>query len=479
MLFFRAPSAWPKVSMLALILGMAFWILSIVLVIMLGSRIGYWANVLPISMVAFGIFLGSIGIARLWLRADNIVLLIITIGLLSRIIYGLSTPYGVRSYDSHAHLEYVQYLTEQWSIPPASGWEFHQPPLYYASAAVIARVGKIAGWPLSKIVPWIQLLSSAIACATLLAGLWIGVQIFPHTHRRSLHVYTILLVGLPGLIMFSSRISNDPLLTLEVFLAGGLLLRWWRTKNVFDWYPLWILGGLAFLTKLNGIVIPMSIAVLAFLQTQYVKLPIRHWVIGLTVFLLMTLWLPIIRFQGQSSDIRNFIMTGKSGINHALSVEHVPADFLTFNPIEMVKKPFNKTYGNDGRRSNSLEFLFRSSLFGEFSDFSAAWLAKGIIVLALLLLPWMAYGLASIPIRFDRSDTPVIVLFLITLILWLAYIIIFQFSPEQDFRFSPFFAVAAAYFIAKGLEVGPKRYQEFGVWCAWSLSILCILILIL
>src|SRR3954467_10146256 len=42
----------------------------------------------------------------------------------------------VRAYDGYAHFSYIWFLAENWRIPlPTSGWEFFQPPLYYAVMA--------------------------------------------------------------------------------------------------------------------------------------------------------------------------------------------------------------------------------------------------------------------------------------------------------------------------------------------------------
>src|SRR5690242_11597222 len=39
----------------------------------------------------------------------------------------------LRAYDGYAHFSYIWFLAENWRIPlPTSGWEFFQPPLYYA-----------------------------------------------------------------------------------------------------------------------------------------------------------------------------------------------------------------------------------------------------------------------------------------------------------------------------------------------------------
>src|SRR6202007_530240 len=44
------------------------------------------------------------------------------------------------SYDGFAHFTYVWYLATTWRVPrPTAGWEFFQPPLYYAWMAAVWR----------------------------------------------------------------------------------------------------------------------------------------------------------------------------------------------------------------------------------------------------------------------------------------------------------------------------------------------------
>ena len=57
---------------------------------------------------------------------------LILIGVAVRIHNGLQFPV-LASYDGFAHFTYIWYLSTTWQIPlPTAGWEFFQPPAYYA-----------------------------------------------------------------------------------------------------------------------------------------------------------------------------------------------------------------------------------------------------------------------------------------------------------------------------------------------------------
>ncbi len=430
-----------------------------------------WRSVLPRLMIALLIGFLCLVFARRRLFSDAPALWILGCGLLARALYGIFTPYDTRAYDSAAHLEYVKYLASHLRLPPASGWEFHQPPLYYEMTSAFVRAGHLVGWSLPMTIPWIQLLSIAFSCLSLLAAAWVGLQLIRNTRSMEFLVFLALIAGLPALIMLSSRISNDVLITVEIFAAAGLLCRWHREHRVLDWYLLWLLAGIAFLTKLNGLCIPIAVCVLVLFTGRALRPGLRQWAGGIALFLALTVWLPLLRIHERPGDVRNLLLTGKASITSHLKIRHAPEDFLIFNPVAMLRQPFNTPYSNDGRRSNALEYLFRSALFGEFHTFPVPWLPRDVLILALLLLPWMVYGLRDTLHR-ERKDTPLTILFLTTLVLWLAYLTIFQFSPEQDFRFSPFFAVAGAYFIARGIQHGGKYWQTFGLWCAFAFALL-------
>lgn len=430
--------------------------------------------------IAFALLLATAlaRIIRLWLGiTDSVTLFMIGAGILTRYLYGTYTDFNIRAYDALHHLYYVYLMVDHWQIPAAGGWETHQPPLYYALTSLIVRAAQGTG--IVNAVSAVQAFSIFLSIGALFVGLWIGSRVLRKQGTIAMRMYAMFLAGLPGIIFFAPRISNDVLVTFEVFVSGALMLVWWKSGSRSAWYGLWLLAAAGFLTKLNGASIAITLFLIGILAPRSIRPTMRTWVGSLILFTLLTAWLPVIRFHEGPNSVRNLVMTGKAGITPALKVRHDPADFLTFNPIGMLLHPVNEPYNDASRRSKPFEYFFRSALFGEFSDQPVPWLSHTLLLLALSLIPWMIFGVVKQGRNLTKEYLPFVVLSVVTIALWLTYIIIFPYSPEQDFRFSGFLVCAGAALLAAGVQGSSEKWKKNGELLTLCFSTLSMLMLIL
>jgi hypothetical protein len=127
------------------------------------------------AWIAWTVVSGILGIAL-----DAGVFAIACGGIALRTLYMLGTYYSERAHDTGPHIDYVKYLAANLRLPPAGGgWEFFQPPLYYAAAAAYLRAGTAVGQSAESILETLQAFSLICSVATLLVSLWIGVMLFP------------------------------------------------------------------------------------------------------------------------------------------------------------------------------------------------------------------------------------------------------------------------------------------------------------
>lgn len=418
------------------------------------------------------IVLLSVVIFRRWITRNQYVLLIVIAGIVLRWVYLSSTPYDIRSYDWWGHLDYVRSLAKEWMLPRAAGgWEFHQPPLYYEIAALLLRGCRYLGWQDSLSITVLQHLSLLISVAVLLAGTRIAVRVLGN-RVTGICIATGILATLPALVMTASRISNDALVTLWIALGFLALLTWWERRYTRSWIVVWIFAALAFLTKINGIVLPVTaLLLLAFSRGIVTRRKIMICLLGLLVFGLFTAWLPLLRIQETSADLTNLIMTGKIGLNGALCGTRRVHEFFTFNPVAVIEQPFVSTWSDATRRGNYFEFFLRSAFFGEFR-FPGALLPRSIIALSLMSCLFLAVGVRT-SLRRWRDNAPLLALSGVTFIISFAYAIIYRCYPEQDFRFSLFLALAGAPLLALGILALPRDLRWIGTAIAVGLSILC------
>lgn len=397
-------------------------------------------------------------------ETDSAIIWIVMTGIVIRWIYTAHTPFDVRAHDAHAHLQYIRFMAEHWSLPPAGGgWEYFQPPLYYALMALPYRVGSLIGWTETLVFVWLQQISFFLSALTLVISAWIGRLVLPGVRN---HMPRLLLAGfaaaLPGLILFSSRLSNDVLITPLVFFGTALLLRWWKDGSDSVWLLIWLTAAVAFLTKLNGIVlIPSAVFCMLLKKRSPIRKRLQKCLAGFCLLFILTFWLPAVRLTESSRDIRNLMEAGTVGLNQALRVTRSPEDFFRFNPGAMIAIPFNNPWSNAARRSHYPEYVFRSALFGEFRAFDSAWLAPGLTVFALLLLPWMFRGMVE-SVRSTKENLPLLIMTTCVFGLGIVYTLRFPYAQNQDFRYMPLIGLTAAYWIALGIEHSGKLLQVMG-----------------
>lgn len=142
--------------------------------------------------------------------------------ILLRAHYVANTVYNVRAYDWDGHIQYISYIVDHMQLPPVTlGWETTQAPLYYVIAALWTKAGIWVG-RFPTVFPDLKLLSFLLSIATMGAAAWLSFVIFPRKTAERARLLFIGLVGtLPSLAFFSSRITNDTLVPLVMFVFIG------------------------------------------------------------------------------------------------------------------------------------------------------------------------------------------------------------------------------------------------------------------
>lgn len=386
-------------------------------------------------------------------RAALAVTIITAWGVLLRVLYTLATPWTVRAHDAGGHLDYVRYVAEHWSIPAAhQGFETYHPPLYYVISAFLWKMGESIGLSMGQNIFLLQGFSLLLSIALFLIAVACGRMLWPPGKKEGAYamiIFTALLATLPSLIFPSSRINNDILVQFSFFLFALFLLRWWRSPTWRRWLVLTLIVSASVLTKTNGILlIPIALLSLPFRRLLPWRVRLYFGTALLFVILLFTGWFFIPRMLAERADPRAGLVGNVAILTNV--VENTPATLLTFNPIEILRHPFNDPFRDEERRAYLWEFFFRSAFFGEF-DFgpSARLLAQGILLLALLLLPFACIGCAKDFLQKKRSShIPMYVLFIVIACGVILLRVFFPFSSTGDFRYATALALPMAMSIA-------------------------------
>ncbi len=428
------------------------------------------ANNDPLQIAAFSAFvllflwyaLALVGHLRI--KPENRLLAAVFVGgLMLRVMYVIATPFRVRSYDVGGHIEYVDFILKEWAIPLASnGWEYHQPPIYYWMSALWIHLNGFIGRAGDMLYNDLQTFSLLLSVGTLFVCAWIGRLLFPaKTGRKGDVLFLMLMAVMPGLVMFSSRFTNETLYHFLTFAGFGFILAWWKNGRMKDWYAALLLVIAASLSKISAAAL-FPVGLICFLVWKRMgwKPKLVHLGVSMLIIAALFVWYPIKRFTER--NIANVVTLGNKNMNPDLSVPREVTDFLTFNPVEVMRFPYNDTWSDKYRRRYFWEFFFKSSFFGEFRFEKIKQLGSVIVALGMVLLPMLLLGLVA-TVRNRKNIYESLPMTLTTGALMaaaLAYPTLFAYAPNQDFRFSILLCVPFGYYVVRGLLALPVVIRQ-------------------
>jgi hypothetical protein len=395
---------------------------------------------------------------------------IIVIGILVRILYFVVTPFDLRSHDLQGHIEYIQYFAENLSIPPANfGWETHQPPLYYILAGLWMKLtGQVASsWLYNQ---W-QALSLLLSFGSLLLCVKISEILFRNAPRLQ-HLFIWLTSLFPGFVYYSARIGNDTLFGSVSFVWIWLLLKWWRKRNLSNWWPLAIVVAITFITKNEAIVLmAITLGILAISGKTRLKEKLMHSLALLACLLVVAGWYQIPKALNSRTVSAFVVGGGVYSLNKNLRVQGTLGDCTTFNPVQVMVLPFNNPWDDSCRRQYFPEFYFKSSLFGEWRwDHRLTLSARGLVLTALLLLFIGITGIFRCCYIKDGFLVPLGLTMIVILLAQVVLVLRHPYACSQDFRYFIITAVPFFYFIAKCVYKEILAAYAIGLFAITSLT---------
>ena len=402
--------------------------------------------------------------------AQNIIAIL---GILCCVSYLAVTDERTRTFDvfeGGGHKDYIEYLIEHRALPlPGDGWEYHQPPLYYLTAALV----KVAAGVDSNLHGelWGQLVALFFWTCFLVSGLACLRQAFKQ-HQTLLLLVSLSLALWPSGIIHSIRIGNDLPLYAFYSLSFYYILRWWgsRQSKWLLWASLWMAASL--MTKSNGLAVAGILGILMLLHLYgLVRKPhlrqtnqpaiLRDAALagGFFIAALALNFADNIKhyLDGTSKD---WLLSNVSEmINPRLKVENTLANYLIFDSATFIEKPFISTWDDDYGRQYFWNFVWRSALSSEFF-FTGKTLQTWGVINGLLLLAMLSgaiiFYLQKQPITpigsIKRSlyrQAPWVMALIFPFILLLAYRIKVPLSCNTDFRYIYPVLVAILFFVAQ------------------------------
>ncbi len=409
-------------------------------------------------------------------RWPDAMLAVLLFGLAVRLLYVGATPYNVRAHDMEGHMDYISFMQNNWTVPIAmNGWEFHQPPLYYAVAAMWTSLLTPLQLPKEFVYETLAGWSLVLSILTFAVTLYCLTFLFGEKDRKLALKAGMLLAVFNGFVFFASRITNE---TLSAFLTAStiaLLLVWWKRGDRPTLIALALVFSLAFLTKISVLALAPALAIaLIFRPGRTLKTRITEIILSSLVVVLSAGWYPVHRLYLEPEQGKTLTL-GNDGMDATLAVPRELQHLLVLNPAEVVTHPFNDPWDDTFRRGYLLEYFFRSAFFGEYKFERQMVLSRTLLILGLLLLPVTLFGLMADLRRRFMELLPFHIATFGLLAGAFVYPYLFPFAPNQDFRFSVILILPAAYYALRGIEALPSwlKVTLRGVFAAFVVSAFC------
>lgn len=385
--------------------------------------------------------------------------LVLLISLAISVLYLSKTDERTRTFDvfeGGGHKDYIEYLIEHKKLPiPGDGWEYHQPPLYYLSAALAKQTAPIDSKTSGEL--WGQLFALFLWTLFLISSL-ATIKLSFRKHPLVILMASTALCLWPAGIIHSIRIGNDLGVYACYSLAFFYTIKWWRSRDseTLFWASLWMAGSL--LSKSNGLAVAGVLGILmlfhiyglvrkpALFRQHKTKL-LRDIAIagGLFCSAILLNFADNIKhyLDGTSKD---WLLSNVSEmINPGLKVGNEPKNYLVFDSATFLQEPFISTWEDKYGRQYFWNFVLRSSLSSEYSfngEGMRVWgITNGILLLVMLggtvifYLQQQPQTSTAALKRILYRNAPWLMALVFPFILLLAYRIKVPLSCNTDFRY--------------------------------------------
>ncbi len=344
---------------------------------------------------------------------------IIFVGVVIRFIYLWKTGHNTRAHDTFAHLEYIQYFVDNWSLPTvsqATDGAFFHPPLYFFICSLVSRVVQfVFGSNMPLVYFALQLVSFVASVGFITYGVKTVKSFFEHysplnkdgrfqSGGNGIAYLTSLAVVLwPSGILHSCRIGNDSF--LYFFFAMGIfyLQQWYFERDKKSFYGVIIAGALAISIKANGaIIIAILFCLLAINFFRGVKnifpLSVKQLILPAVIILIALggVFYPgiILKIQGKRTHL---YISNINRVAQQLQVGNTAINYLWFDAKIFITEPYTSPWKDELGRQYFWNYLGKTGLFGEWSYGDGfVWNMSAIIsffflVMCLLMLAGLYY----------------------------------------------------------------------------------------
>jgi hypothetical protein len=389
--------------------------------------------VLILTLIASAAFGGALYLAlRRW-HFSPIISLILLASLPIQLLYQSHTPVTERTYDVLGHLQHIEFIAYNGSLPPADYChECFQPSLYYAVAAAVYSTARATH--IFDPMQVLQFLALAWFWVFLVMSARIVLLWFPR--QREVQLATALLAFWPAGFLHSARVSND--IPLYAFFATCLyfVLSWWKTNNRKHLIIAAIVAACGVLIKTTMMPLIAAIVILILYRIVSERRVRKAWFPYLLPLSVMIVGLAV--YVAQSS-LRGNMAPPFQDNSPAMYVGNRWKQYLVLNSASYFTSPFVDSLRDGTGRGYFWNYLLKSSMFGDYSG----WFQKPVqrflalvmapLLLGLVILFWI--GVARGVSRAARQSLPLLVVIAVSILSVFAVRFYNPYSGNNDFRY--------------------------------------------
>lgn len=394
------------------------------------------------------------------LNRNKFLIILIILATTLRIFYLSYTDYSLRAHDVDGHIDYINHISVNHSLPNADQcWQCYQPPIYYIMGSLVSRFSQFINLNSHFGLQIFSLLLSFLFLVFSVKTAKIIIM-----NYKLLMVAVSLIAFWPSGIIHSIRIGNDSLYYAFYAIGFYFVIKWYKRENKKDFYLASVFSVLSLLVKSSGLIL-VSIFIISLLY-KFIKADERKTILKkiliflliLTAGLALAFYKPLENLRSKSSG--DLFVGNIKSLNGGLSVKNELKNYLWFDPHSYFSNPFAYPWEDKGGRQYYWNFLLKTSQFGEFefNNFKyAPALAKYINIISLFAILFFIISLILLFLKenLKKIENCNFVLF-ISIIVPLAASIAMRarlpFSPTGDFRYIFPALVPLAILYAMGLK---------------------------
>ncbi|HAG70028.1 MAG TPA: hypothetical protein DCL38_08645 [Lachnospiraceae bacterium] len=244
----------------------------------------------------------SVNIKRLKSVFRDPVCLILTLGILLKLLYVLYTAIWTRQHDvvdfgtGEGHAGYIEYLYFNNSLPdgdPRDRWAFFQPPLHHIISAIWMKLCNRFRLSYRQLQENVQALTFFYVASSNVLSYFICREL--KLKGRGLAAAMTITAFHPVFVIMSGSINNDALSLFFMVLSLYLVILWYKRPSFLLIILLALSIGLSMMAKLSGGLIAPAVASLFLYRLikdrkDTLKYLLQYAVFGVIVFPLGLWW---------------------------------------------------------------------------------------------------------------------------------------------------------------------------------------------